>query len=96
MKRVKSVALDASLLAEAEREAGRRGVAFSALVEEALRLYLSVGRLEERLAGIEALLGQCLEEARRGPAEARGPSGRQEPPPQLGGNVWVEILRRRG
>jgi len=96
VKRVKSVALDASLLAEAEREAGRRGVAFSALVEEALRLYLSVGRLEERLAGIEALLGQCLEEARREPAEARGPSGRQEPPPQLGDNLWVGILRRRG
>ena len=97
MKRVKSVALDASLLAEAEREAGRRGVAFSALVEEALRLYLSVGRLEERLANIEALLGQCLQkEARREPAEARGPSGRQEPPPQLGDNLWVGILRRRG
>jgi hypothetical protein len=95
VKRVKSVALDASLLAEAEREAGRRGVAFSALVEEALRLYLSVGRLEERLASIEALLGQCLQkEARRGPAEAQRPP--QHPPQIVGGNAWVEILRRRG
>ena len=94
MKRVKSVALDASLLAEAEREAGRRGVAFSALVEEALRLYLSVGRLEERLANIEALLRQCLEEARRGPAETQKPP--QHPPQTVGGNAWVEILRRRG
>jgi len=96
VKRVKSVALDASLLAEAEREAGRRGVAFSALVEEALRLYLSVGRLEERLASIEALLRQCLDKAQKEPAEARGPSSRQEPPPQLGDNLWVGILRRRG
>jgi uncharacterized alpha-E superfamily protein len=90
VKKVKSVALDASLLAEAEKEAERRGVPFSTLVEEALKLYLSIGRLEERLANIETLLKQCLQ-AR--PAEAK-PS-RQEPP-QLGGNAWVEILRRRG
>jgi len=88
VKRVKSVALDASLLAEAEREAGRRGVAFSALVEEALRLYLSVGRLEERLASIEALLRQCLQKATEVPP--------QHPPQTVSGNAWVEILRRRG
>ena len=94
MKKVKSVALDASLLAEAEKEAERRGIAFSTLVEEALKFYLSVGRLEERLTIIEALLRQCLQKEAR-PAEARGP-GRQEPPPQLGDNLWVSILRKRG
>ena len=94
MKKVKSVALDASLLAVAEKEAERRGIAFSALVEEALKFYLSVGRLEEKLTIIETLLRQCLQKEPR-PAEARGP-GRQEPPHQLGDNLWVSILRRRG
>jgi len=94
VKKVKSVALDASLLAVAEKEAERRGIAFSTLVEEALKFYLSVGRLEERLTIIEALLRQCLQNEAR-PAEARGPS-RQEPPPQLGDNLWVSILRKRG
>ncbi len=70
MKKVKSVALDASLLAEAEKEAERRGVPFSTLVEEALKLYLSVGRLEEKLTIIETLLRQCLEEAQRAAADA--------------------------
>ena len=94
MKKVKSVALDASLLAEAEKEAERRGITFSTLVEEALKLYLSVGRLEEKLTIIETLLRQCLQKEPR-PAESRG-SGRQEPPPQLGDNLWVSILRKRG
>jgi len=94
VKKVKSVALDASLLAEAEKEAERRGITFSTLVEEALKLYLSVGRLEEKLTIIETLLRQCLQKEPR-PAESRG-SGRQEPPPQLGDNLWVSILRKRG
>jgi 5-methylcytosine-specific restriction endonuclease McrA len=94
VKKVKSVALDASLLAVAETEAVRRGITFSALVEEALKLYLSVGRLEERLANIETLLMQCLQkETRREPAGQPTEVQRQEP---LGGNVWVEVLRRRG
>jgi len=92
VKKAKCVTIDTSLLAEAEKEAVRRGVPFSTLVEEALKLYLSIGRLEERLANIETLLKQCLQKEPR-PAEAK-PS-RQEPP-QLGGNAWVEILRRRG
>jgi len=101
VKKAKCVTIDAPLLAEAEEAAARLGIAFSALVEEALRRLLRQGEpwrgVEERLAGIEALLRQCLqEEARREPAEARGPSGRQEPPPQLGDNLWVGILRRRG
>lgn len=101
MKRTKCVTIDVSLLAEAEEAAARLGVPLSALVEEALRRLLRQGEtwrgVEERLANIEALLGQCLQkEARREPAEARGPSGRQEPPPQLGDNLWVGILRRRG
>ena len=100
MKRAKCVTIDASLLAEAEEAAARLGIAFSALVEEALRRLLRQGEswrgVEERLASIEALLRQCLEEARREPAEARGPSGRQEPPPQLNNNLWIDILRRRG
>ena len=84
MKKVKSVALDASLLAVAEKEAERRGIAFSTLVEEALKFYLSVGRLEEKLTIIETLLRQCLEETRR------------EPPQQKAiNNVWVDILRKR-
>jgi len=100
VKRAKCVTIDASLLAEAEEAAARLGIAFSALVEEALRRLLRQGEswrgVEERLASIEALLRQCLEEARREPAEARGPSGRQEPPPQLNNNLWIDILRRRG
>ncbi len=94
VKKVKSVALDASLLAEAEKEAERRGVPFSTLVEEALKLYLSVGRLEEKLAIIEALLRQCLEEVRREPPQT--PAEAQKPPQQKAvNNIWVEILRRR-
>ena len=94
MKKVKSVALDASLLAEAEKEAERRGIAFSTLVEEALKLYLSVGRLEERLTIIEALLRQCLEETRREPPQT--PAEAQKPPQQKAvNNVWVDILRKR-
>jgi len=94
VKKVKSVALDASLLAVAEKEAERRGIAFSALVEEALKLYLSVGRLEERLTIIEALLRQCLEETRREPPQT--PAEAQKPPQQKAvNNVWVDILRKR-
>ena len=94
MKKVKSVALDASLLAEAEKEAERRGIAFSTLVEEALKLYLSVGRLEEKLTIIEALLRQCLEETRREPPQT--PAEAQKPPQQKAlNNVWVDILRKR-
>ena len=94
MKKVKSVALDASLLAEAEKEAERRGIAFSTLVEEALKFYLSVGRLEEKLTIIEALLRQCLEETRREPPQT--PAEAQKPPQQKAvNNVWVDILRRR-
>jgi dihydroxyacetone kinase len=94
VKKVKSVALDASLLAEAEKEAERRGVPFSTLVEEALKLYLSVGHLEEKLAIIETLLRQCLEEARREPPQT--PAEAQKPPQQKAvNNVWVDILRKR-
>jgi dihydroxyacetone kinase len=94
VKKVKSVALDASLLAEAEKEAERRGIAFSTLVEEALKLYLSVGRLEEKLTIIEALLRQCLEETRREPPQT--PAEAQKPPQQKAvNNVWVDILRKR-
>ena len=96
MKKTKCVTIDASLLADAEEAAARLGTPLSALVEEALRRLLRQAEawrgVEEKLAGIEALLRQCLKEARL--AEAR-PS-RQEPPPQLGGNAWVDILRRRG
>jgi hypothetical protein len=98
VKKAKCVTIDASLLANAEEAAARLGVPLSALVEEALRLLLRQAEawrdVEEKLASIEALLRQCLQKEAR-PAEARGP-GRQEPPPQLGGNAWVEILRRRG
>jgi hypothetical protein len=94
VKKVKSVALDASLLAEAEKEAVRRGVPFSTLVEEALKLYLSVGRLEEKLTIIETLLRQCLEVARREPPESL-PDRRDQASP-LSDNLWVNILRRRG
>ena len=94
MKKVKSVALDASLLAEAEKEAERRSITFSTLVEEALKLYLSVGRLEEKLTIIEALLRQCLEETRREPPQT--PAETQKPPQQKAvNNVWVDILRKR-
>jgi len=94
VKKVKSVALDASLLAVAEKEAERRGIAFSALVEEALKFYLSVGRLEEKLTIIETLLRQCLEETRREPPQT--PAEAQKPPQQKAvNNVWVDILRKR-
>jgi enoyl-CoA hydratase/carnithine racemase len=97
VKKTKCVTIDASLLADAEEVAARLGAPLSALVEEALRRLLRQAEawrgVEEKLASIEALLRQCLQKEAR-PAEAR-PS-RLEPPPQLGGNVWVEILRRRG
>ena len=96
MKRTKCVTIDASLLAEAEEAAARLGIPLSALVEEALRRLLRQPEawrgVEERLASVEALLRQCLQKE----AQSRGPSSRQEPAPQLGGNAWVEILRRRG
>ncbi len=97
MKRTKCITINVSLLAEAEEAAARLRIPLSALVEEALRRLLRQAEawrdVEEKLASIEALLRQCLQKEAR-PAEAR-PS-RQEPPPQLGGNAWVEILRRRG
>jgi hypothetical protein len=93
VKKAKCVTIDTSLLAEAEKEAVRRGVPFSTLVEEALKLYLSIWRLEERLANIETLLKQCLQ---REPPESRPDRRGQAPPPQLSDNLWVSILRRRG
>ena len=99
MKKVKSVALDASLLAEAEKEAEGRGITFSALVGEALRRLLRQAGawrgVEEKLANIETLLRQCLQKEAR-PAESRGQSSRQEPSPQLGDNLWISILRKWG
>jgi len=94
VKKTKCVTIDTSLLADAEEAAARLGIPLSALVEEALRRLLRQAEakgVEERLANIETLLRQCLQKETR-PAEA----SRQEPPPQLGGNAWVEILRRRG
>ena len=97
MKRTKCITIDVSLLADAEEAAARLGVSLSALVEEALRRLLRQAEawrgVEERLNNIETLLRQCLQKEAR-PAEAR-PS-RQEPPPQLGDNLWVSILRKRG
>jgi len=97
MKRTKCITIDVSLLADAEEAAARLGVPLSALVEEALRLLLRQAEawrgVEKRLAAVEDMLKQCLQKEAR-PAEAR-PS-RQEPPPQLGENLWVSILRRRG
>jgi hypothetical protein len=102
VKKTKCVTIDVSLLAEAEEAAARLGVTLSALVEEALRMYLrtqeGLKAVAERLAAVENMLKQCLQKAvetRREPLEARGP-GRQEPPPQLSDNLWVSILRRRG
>jgi hypothetical protein len=98
VKKTKCVTIDASLLAEAEEAAARLGTTFSALVEEALRRFLRQAEawrdVEEKLANIETLLKQCLQKEAR-PAEPRGP-GRQEPPPQLGDNLWISILRKRG
>jgi len=97
VKRTKCITIDVSLLADAEEAAARLGVSLSALVEEALRRLLRQAEawrgVEERLNNIETLLRQCLQKEAR-PAEAR-PS-RQEPPPQLGDNLWVSILRKRG
>ena len=100
MKKTKCVTINASLLADAEEAAARLGIPLSALVEEALRRLLRQAEtwrgVEEKLVNIETLLRQCLQREAR-PAEPRGPSSRsQEPTPQLGGNAWVEILRRRG
>ncbi len=97
MKKAKCVTIDASLVIEVEEVAARLGTTFSALVEEALRRLLRQAEtgIEEKLANIEALLRQCLQKE-TWPVESRGQSSRQELPPQLGGNAWVEILRRRG
>jgi len=98
VKRTKCVTIDAPLLADVEEAAVRLGTTFSALVEEALRRLLRQAEawrgVEERLTNIETLLRQCLQKEAR-PAEPRG-SGRQELTPQLGDNLWVSILRRRG
>ncbi len=95
MKRTKCVTVDVSLLAEAEKAAARLSIPLSTLVEEALRMYLrtqeDLKAVAERLAAVETMLRQCLQKEVQ-----REPVGRREqvPPPQ--GNVWVEILRRRG
>jgi post-segregation antitoxin (ccd killing protein) len=95
VRKTKCITIDVSLLAEAEEAAARLNIPLSALVEEALRRLLRQAEawrgVEEKLAGIEALLRQCLQKEAR-PAEVQ--SNRQTP--QLGGNAWVEILRRRG
>jgi post-segregation antitoxin (ccd killing protein) len=99
VKKTKCITVDVSLLAEAEETAARLGVPLSTLVEEALRRLLRQAEawrgVEEKLANIETLLKQCLQKEAQ-PAETRGQSSRSQEPPQLGGNVWVEILRRRG
>jgi len=99
VKKTKCVTINASLLADAEEAAARLGIPLSALVEEALRRLLRQAEtwrgVEERLTNIETLLRQCLQREAR-PAEPRGPPSRQEPAPQLGDNLWVGILRRRG
>ncbi len=99
MKKTKCVSIDASLVVEAEEAAAGLGVTLSALVEEALRMYLrtqeGLKAVAERLAAVENMLRLCLQkETRREPPEVQ--SGRQAPPPQLGDNLWVSILRRRG
>ena len=98
MKKAKCVTIDASLVSEAEEAAARLGTTFSAIVEEALRLLLRQAEawrgVEKRLAAVEDMLKQCLQKEAR-PAESRGQSSRQEPPPQFSDNLWVSILRRR-
>ena len=95
MKRTKCITIDASLLADAEETAAKLGIAFSALVEEALRRFLRQAEawrgVEERLTNIETLLRQCLQKE---PPEPR-PAQRDQAPP-LSDNLWVGILRRRG
>jgi metal-responsive CopG/Arc/MetJ family transcriptional regulator len=99
VKKAKCVTIDASLVTEAEEAAARLGTTFSAIVEEALRLLLRQAEawrgVEKRLAAVEDMLKQCLQKEAR-PAESRGQSSRQEPPPQFGDNLWISILRRRG
>ncbi len=99
MKKAKCVTIDASLVSEAEEAAARLGTTFSAIVEEALRLLLRQAEawrgVEKRLAAVEDMLKQCLQKEAR-PAESRGQSSRQEPPPQFSDNLWISILRRRG
>jgi len=98
VKKAKCVTIDASLVTEAEEAATRLGTTFSALVEEALRRFLRQAEawrgVEEKLANIETLLRQCLEETRREPPESR-PDRRDQAPP-LSDNLWINILRRRG
>jgi hypothetical protein len=98
VKKAKCVTIDVSLLAEAERAAAVLGVSLSALVEEALRMYLrtqeGLKAVAERLAAVENMLRQCLEETRREPPQT--PAETQKPPQQkVVNNVWVDILRRR-
>ncbi len=98
MKKAKCVTIDVSLLAEAEEAAARLGIPLSALVEEALRRLLRQAEawrgVEEKLANIETLLRQCLEEARREPPQT--PAESQKPPQQKTiNNIWVDILRKR-
>jgi hypothetical protein len=99
VKKAKCVTIDAPLVTEAEEAAAKLGTTFSALVEEALRRLLRQAEVwrgvEERLTNIETLLRQCLQKEAP-PAESRGQSSRQEPPPQLGDNLWISILRKRG
>jgi metal-responsive CopG/Arc/MetJ family transcriptional regulator len=94
VKKTKCITIDVSLLAEAEEAAARLNVPLSALVEEALRMYLrtqeGLKAVAERLAAVENMLRQCLQKE---PPEAQ--SGRQAPPPPLSDNLWVNILRRR-
>ena len=98
MKKAKCVTIDASLVTEAEETAAKLDTTFSALVEEALRRFLRQAEawrgVEEKLANIETLLRQCLEEIRREPPESR-PDRRDQAPP-LSDNLWINILRRRG
>jgi metal-responsive CopG/Arc/MetJ family transcriptional regulator len=100
VKRTKCITIDVSLLAETEEAAARLGVTLSALVEEALRMYLrtqeGLKAVAERLAAVENMLKQCLQKAvetRREPPHT--PAEAQKPPQALNNNIWVEILRRR-
>jgi len=82
VKRATSLYLDQALVEEAKREAQARGVSLSAVVEEALRLYLAV---KKAAAGGPPAVARPAHSV----VEAAAPAA-------LAGNQWVAVLRRRG
>jgi len=82
VKTTATISVDAELWARARRVAAELGLSASALVELALRVFLSCGQQQPPSPPPQ-------------PPSQQPPPPQPPPPPQLSGNQWVQVLRSR-